>query len=64
MDAVHEALGCLAMTQCPYYLREEKCASGCYAEPACRTDEPSEGWVKAALTALEGALPADLEQAS
>jgi hypothetical protein len=34
----------LSMTRCPYYLREEKCDTGCYSEPACIAGAPLEGW--------------------
>lgn len=59
MAAVNDALGFLSMTQCPYFDHEGKCDRGCYVEPACITDTPTKGWVAAAITALERALPMD-----
>ena len=46
-----------AMLACPYRAGtgDRKCASGCYSEPACITDEPYGGW--------EGVLAAPLEPA-
>ncbi len=29
---------------CPYYTRGKKCATGCWSEPSCITDEPMRGW--------------------
>ena len=46
-----------AMLACPYRAGtgDRKCASGCYSEPACITDEPYGRW--------EGVLAAPLEPA-
>lgn len=32
------------LSGCPYYRGEGKCVTGCWQEPECITDEPSEGW--------------------
>ncbi len=32
------------MITCPYRMGIGICASGCWSEPACQTDEPLEGW--------------------
>lgn len=61
--AISDALESLSMTRCPYYEKGEKCDRGCWSEPSCQTDEPPEGWVGAAIKALECALPEDQEAA-
>lgn len=42
LDSASEALNALS---CPYYNGRGICASGCYTEPSCQTDAPTEGWV-------------------
>lgn len=32
------------MISCPYYKGTGSCASGCYQEPACQVNAPTEGW--------------------
>lgn len=29
---------------CPWYKGEGTCATGCWTEPSCQTDEPINGW--------------------
>ena len=64
-ENAREAAAALCMTQCPAYNDGGVCASGCYTEPACQTDEPTEGWIVAALNLLvpdedeESPLPSD-----
>lgn len=55
--AVLRALGHLSMTQCPYFDHEGVCEGGCYSEPACITDQPTEGWVAAAIKELDSVTP-------
>jgi hypothetical protein len=33
-----------AMIACPWYRGTGICNTGCYSEPACETDRPTEGW--------------------
>jgi hypothetical protein len=61
--AISDALESLSMTRCPYYEGTGKCDRGCHSEPSCHTDQPLEGWVGAAIQALEHALPEDEEAA-
>lgn len=63
-ETMREAAGHLCMTQCPAYTDNGVCTGGCYTEPSCQTDEPTEGWIVAALNLLvpdedESPLPAD-----
>lgn len=34
---------------CPYFRRGAKCATGCWSEPFCITQEPLRGWPFARL---------------
>ena len=34
----------LDLSSCPYFQGTGTCESGCYSEPSCFTDRPSEGW--------------------
>lgn len=61
--AISEALENLSMTRCPAYKDDGACDRGCRTEPSCQTDEPLEGWIGAAIKALEDALPEDPEAA-
>lgn len=68
-ETMREAAGHLCMTQCPAYTDNGVCSGGCYTEPSCQTDEPTEGWIVAALNLLvpekdESALPADEQEAT
>lgn len=58
-DSANRAAEMLSMTRCPYYQREEKCDRGCWSEPACHTDQPTEGWVEGAFNALMEVLALD-----
>lgn len=58
-EARDRALECLSMTQCPYFKHEGVCDSGCYQEPVCVADQPTEGWVQAAINALAETLPTE-----
>lgn len=37
-------LEAMSMVRCPYYRKGEKCNGGCWTEPRCITDAPTEGW--------------------
>lgn len=48
------------MMACPWYAKtgDQICASGCWSEPSCETDRPSEGWEAiAALPLTEDESP-------
>lgn len=55
-SAIEEAAWMVSMTTCPYFEHEGKCDRGCHSEPSCITDEPGNGWVRAALDVLDEAL--------
>jgi hypothetical protein len=44
------------LSDCPYYrswldgIGDGKCNRGCYDEPSCITDEPTEGWPSRRVT--------------
>jgi hypothetical protein len=46
----------LDLSDCPYYrswldgIGDGKCNRGCYDEPSCITDEPTEGWPSSRVT--------------
>lgn len=50
LEAAMEAVFMLA---CPYFRRGGKCQSGCHSEPACKTDEPIEGWTHQLLVSAQ-----------
>lgn len=41
MDDLQEAV---SRVSCGYYRGRGICEQGCHSEPACQTDEPTEGW--------------------
>lgn len=44
------------MIDCPYYQTgSEPCTFGCWTEPRCITDEPTEGWLAAEASLLREA---------
>lgn len=64
-EELEEAQEALSALSCPYYRGIGVCVSGCYTEPGCQTDEPTEGWVAQLHRAVDeyvdsitrGALP-------
>lgn len=45
LDEVEAALDTPhAMLACPYLVGGNTCASGCWSEPRCVTEEPIDGW--------------------